>query len=412
MTVEELMAKAVQAAASWAHHTDRVASMSKKVFNSKTNVLLTWLIVSFLCLGGGFFGEVLCRSGAGIAFASSTLVTAPQSASRDGAQPTENSAEGKGINNDYPVPISQNIVEILSNNHLSQLKLKETFKECPNCPEMVTIRAGTFEMGSSIQEETSAQIPNFMVKYERPQHSVALKTFAIGKYLITKEEFSAFISETGKDLAGCKTHDGDTYRYHLDKNWRDPGFDQTDRHPAVCVNWDDAQNYISWLNSKIKNSTTGNTDGLYRLPTEAEMEYATRAGTTSAWFWGDDVSAQCDFANAADVSTKDRYPDLRAADCRDGYYSTAPVGSFQPNPWNLYYMVGNAFQWTADCRNYNYVEAPSDGSAWLSGDCTQRILRGSAWASPPIALRSASRTGRSADERYSFSGFRVARSLQ
>jgi formylglycine-generating enzyme required for sulfatase activity len=281
---------------------------------------------------------------------------------------------------------------------------------------MVVIPAGEFEMGTSDDVVTRAKIPQYMLYYERPPHHVSIKPFAIGKYSVTRAEFAASVSETGKDPTGCKVRVPNTYRFFPNNGWRDPGFNQTDRDPVVCVSWDDAQYYVSWLNSKVsgQNPIPAGGDGPYRLVTEAEWEYAARSGTTTAWFWGDDPVQQCDFANGSDLTAEDHFPDFTPpfANCRDGYSETAPVGSFQPNPWGLYDMVGNVEQWIADCWNRGYSQAPADGSAWLSGECSKHVIRGGGWPTIPFALRSADRSVARTGERTSYTGFRVARTVQ
>jgi formylglycine-generating enzyme required for sulfatase activity len=279
---------------------------------------------------------------------------------------------------------------------------------------MMVVPAGEFEMGTSADEISQSGAQLYQTAQEQPVHHVSVKSFAIGKYSITIEEFNNFLSDAKINAAGCRIYVRDHLEFSSAKNWRDPDFVQADHHPVVCVSWDDAQNYISWLNGKIRGqtSTPNGADGPYRLPTEAEMEYATRAGTTSAWFWGYVPADQCVFANGADLAAKEDYPDLKtAANCRDGYPTTAPVGSLRPNPWNLYDMVGNVFQWTSDCWHFDYNHAPSDGRSWQSGDCSSHILRGGGWTSPRLALRSASRILHRHDERNSLTGFRIVRPL-
>jgi formylglycine-generating enzyme required for sulfatase activity len=186
-------------------------------------------------------------------------------------------------------------------------------------------------------------------------------------------------------------------------DWHSPGFAQTDNDPVVCVSYDDAQAYLAWFSKK-----RGHT---YRLPTEAEWEHAARAGTTTAFWWGTDDSAECRYANAADKTFSQRFPeDAANQNCADGYVFTAPVGSFQPHPWRLYDMNGNAWQMMADCWNENYEGAPADGSPSTSGDCTKRVVRGGSWNSFPANLRVASRN-RTISPRDSRVTFRLARTL-
>jgi formylglycine-generating enzyme required for sulfatase activity len=200
------------------------------------------------------------------------------------------------------------------------------------------------------------------------------------------------------------------------RSWRDPGFDQTsDRYPAVCVSWNDAKAFIRWLSRK-----TGKT---YRLPTEAEWEYAARAGTRTARYWGDDPNQACVHENVADRSTYETgfsrqsrktwsRPSGRRHDCDDGRYLIAPVGSYRANGFGLYDMLGNVWEWTEDCGNASYTGAPADGSAWLTGDCSRRVLRGSSWTSEPRYARSANRARDPSDYRSTGIGFRLARTLE
>ncbi len=270
-----------------------------------------------------------------------------------------------------------------------------SFRDCPDCTEMVMLPGGRYLMGS-----TDAESGHF--RDEDPQHEVTVAAFAIARTDVTRAEFAAFVQATGWIKVGC---------YILNRTWlldswstfRSPGFSQTDQDPAVCVSWDDAQAYVRWLSAK-----TGKT---YRLPTEAEWEYAARAGTTTARFWGEDTSDQCIYANGADRSYSQKFPQDPEINghCADGYVFTNPVGALRANPWGLVDMLGNVFQWTEDCWNEGYVGAPADGSAWIAGDCTRRVLRGGSWYLDPRALRTAYRFKYKSGDRVSKVGFRVAR---
>jgi formylglycine-generating enzyme required for sulfatase activity len=270
------------------------------------------------------------------------------------------------------------------------------FQECSVCPVMVGIPAGTFLMGSPPAEKGRFDS-------EGPQHLVAIKAFAIGKYDITSEQFLAFLRETGYQPAACNPI--------LDMRWHSPGggkasppFDADPPHwPAVCLGWRDAQRYIAWLNGKVRleHPDAARPQGPYRLPTEAEWEYAARAGTTTARWWGDDLGVGDANCNGCGSIWDDRL--------------LADVGSFAPNPFGLYSMLGNAWQWTADCWHPSYVGAPEDGSAWSEDNCANYVIRGGSWDTLPVFVRSAAR-GRSGEEGedYDYSsltGFRVARDL-
>jgi formylglycine-generating enzyme len=252
----------------------------------------------------------------------------------------------------------------------------QTFKDCPHCPQMVKVPAGTFMMGSSVTETMSEGVKEADVADERPQHSVTIKQeFALGKYPVTRGEFAAFVKETGYNAGPkCAVYAGDTFEERSGRSWRNPGYPQTDQHPVVCVSFEDAQHYVQWLSRKTGQS--------YRLPTEAEWEFAARAGTTNTRFWGDGREHACDFANVADFAAADALGWNKGDNifhCRDGFAYTAPVGSFRPNAFGLYDMLGNVWQWTEDCHHDSYDGAPSDGSAWTSGECKYRVLRGSSW---------------------------------
>jgi formylglycine-generating enzyme required for sulfatase activity len=189
-------------------------------------------------------------------------------------------------------------------------------------------------------------------------------------------------------------------------DWRDPGFSQGGNHPVVCVNWNDAKAYVRWLSQK-----TGKT---YRLPTEAEWEYAARAGTSAPRYWGHDNSSGCRNANLADFSAAsalnwDKNNQQQVFQCTDGYVYTAPVAQFQANAFGLNDMLGNVWEWTEDCYNTSYNGAPTTGSAWLTGDCSRRVSRGGSWYVNPWLVRAASRDRVTASYRSNHLGFRVSR---
>jgi formylglycine-generating enzyme required for sulfatase activity len=178
-------------------------------------------------------------------------------------------------------------------------------------------------------------------------------------------------------------------------SWRDPGFGQDDSHPVVCVNWEDAKAYAKWLSQK-----TGKD---YRLPSEAEWEYACRAGTQAPFWWGSPIStAQANY---------DGSHALGGGETGEWLRKTVPVKSFQPNPWGLYQVHGNVWEWCEDCWNGDYHNAPRDGSARSAGDCGQRVFRGGSWGNDPRDLRAAQRYMGAHEVRNRFVGFRVARTI-
>ena len=250
------------------------------------------------------------------------------------------------------------------------------FRDCAECPEMVTVPAGIFTMGSPAHEAGRDQ-------REGPQHLVRIaEPLAVGKYEVTREEFARFVWDTGRSME--------------DSCWLVPDFRQTDRHPVGCVSWRDAQAYVEWLSRK--------TGERYRLLSESEWEYAARGGTNTARYWGESAALQCRHANGRDVSTE-----WTGVECDDGYAHTAPVGSFTKNQYGLYDMLGNVSEWTQDCWNDSYAGAPTDGSAWEQRDCHRWVIRGGAFRNSLRALRSAFRWAATFHD--DAIGFRVARSL-
>ena len=280
------------------------------------------------------------------------------------------------------------------------------FRDCPECPQMVVVPAGSYRMGSPSHEHGRDE-------NEGPLHDVTISApFAIGRHEVTVAEFGRFVDGTGYAAGNSCTvyEDGKSWGDRADRSWRNPGFGQSGRFPVVCVNWKDAQAYVAWLSRE--------TGEEYRLPSESEWEYAARAGTSTSRYWGEGESGQCRHANGADESMKERYSDRAGwtvASCRDGYVHTAPVGSFAANNWGLRDVLGNAREWTEDCWNHGYAELPSDGSAWEYEDCAMRVQRGGSWSSTSSALRAAFRIRRTirpgSSNREADVGFRVARTL-
>jgi formylglycine-generating enzyme required for sulfatase activity len=285
------------------------------------------------------------------------------------------------------------------------LKPQDVFRECDKCPEMVVVPAGSFTMGSPENEKDRS-------KDEGPQRRVRIvKPFAVGKFHITRDQFAAFVAETKYDAGSmCYTFEAGKGEEKQGRSWRNPGFAQDGSHPAVCLNWNDANAYVIWLADKTKNP--------YRLLSEAEFEYAARArtapGSYPRYFFGDDEKNLCGYGNGADQTARDTVEGAKGwavAPCRDGYAYTSPVGKFTANGFGLYDMFGNAWQWTADCYHDSYRDAPADGAPWTTGDCSRRVLRGGSWVSLPSILRAAVRYGYSADNRLYNFGFRLGRTL-
>ncbi|WP_371933050.1 formylglycine-generating enzyme family protein [Bradyrhizobium sp. CCGUVB23] len=235
----------------------------------------------------------------------------------------------------------------------------ELFRDCDNCAELVVVPPGDFVMGSND------------TPYEKPEHLISIrKPFAIGRHEVTFAEW-----DPCADAGACKVRP------------EDHGWGRGDR-PVVNVSWEDAKLYVAWLSQK--------TGQKYRLPSEAEWEYAARAGTRTPFWWGKEVGAghaQCDGCGSPIKQ------------------QVVPAGSFRPNGFGLYDTSGNAAEWVEDCWNDSYRNAPKDASPWTSGDCRLRVLRGGNFLSKASDVRSSARFRYDVDVRYYANGFRVVREL-
>jgi formylglycine-generating enzyme required for sulfatase activity len=260
-----------------------------------------------------------------------------------------------------------------------------SFRDCPQCPEMVVIPAGEFVMGSPKSESGHTD--------EKPQHAVKLaRPFAVGRFEVTFEQWDA-CTAAGR----CPAANDDGYGRGA--------------YPAINVSWKDAQGYVAWLSEK--------TGKRYRLLSEAEFEYAARAGTQTAWFWGaeDDSYGSkkaCAYANTHDEVSKEAHPMYVWShhQCSDGYPENAPTGKFQPNPWRLHDMLGNVREWVEDCHQEGYAGAPADGSVRPhAGACEKRVVRGGGWMDGGATARSVYRYADEESFRSYQVGFRVARDL-
>ncbi len=276
-----------------------------------------------------------------------------------------------------------------------------SFRDQSWAPELVMIPAGRFMMGSTEEETTREKRAPEPAGFERPLHEVVFsKPFAIGKYDVTVAEFDRFVKATDRQsvLEGCTVDDHGKWGMQTNRSYRDPLFAQTDQHPAVCVTWNDAAAYAAWL--------TKETGHRYRLVREEEWEYAARAGTTTARWWGDSTTDLCRYANGADRSfDRDNPGDAQAnLTCDDGYGGTNPGKHFPANPFGLHDMLGNAWQWTGECFRERY-DAPLPDEA----QCKRRVIRGGSWHNYPNVLRSANRFWLAPTNRSSSIGFRVAR---
>ena len=252
------------------------------------------------------------------------------------------------------------------------------FRDCPECPEMVVLPAGSFMMGSPSGEEGR-------YIHEGPVHEVTFeRPFAVGKYEVTFAEWDACVRGRG-----CPQGE----RVADDQGWG------RGQRPVLNVSWDDAKRYVQWLSRKTKKA--------YRLLSESEWEYAARAGTETAYSWGDEIGtnrANCDGCGG-------QWYEFSVEFHSEFARMTAPVGSFAANAWGLHDMHGNVHEWVEDCWNGSYEGSPVDGSAWLRGDCDSREVRGGSWINPPRKLRSAFTSAAPTGDHFYYLGFRVAQTL-
>lgn len=253
------------------------------------------------------------------------------------------------------------LASLTVSNGLAEEKFKPgaTFRDCPTCPEMVVMPAGHYMMGTERGRYD-----------EKPVHRVTFaKAFAVGKYEVTWDEWEACVAEAACDNGPVAKSGGDN-------GWG------KGRRPVIEVSWHDAGKYVAWLNSKVPGTP-------YRLLSEAEWEYAARAGTTTEYHWGEELDL-----SKANIGNK-----------------TVPVGQYAPNGFGLHDMLGNALEWVEDCYEESYDGAPTDGRPVADpADCL-RVLRGGAWTYGPRDIRSANRYGTAPVDRMNIVGMRVARSL-
>ena len=265
---------------------------------------------------------------------------------------------------EHAAVVQQLLVVTLEAQNQGSKDAKEKTKDLAPGLDMVAIPAGNFTMGDDSGRDYGLELP---------AHRVYVNAFNMSKYEVTFAQYDEFLDATtdGRDKS------------------RDAGWGRADR-PAMNVSWHDAKAYANWLSEQ--------TGKAYRLPTEAEWEYAARAMTTSAYSWGNLVG--CNLAQYRDLDGAGCNTDLKRS-------QTAPVGSYHPNAFGLFDMHGNVYEWVEDCAHANYVDAPNDGSAWVSGACIARMLRGGSWAHFAEGARSASRYWLSPYFRSEAIGFRL-----
>ncbi len=281
----------------------------------------------------------------------------------------------------------------------------DVVKDCEFCPPLVVVPAGEFRMGTplgiDIDNETGEQPP---IQMTIP------RAFALGQTEVTHAQFDAFAQATDfEPTILCRVWNDDLQRYDddPDRTWKRPGVPARPRsnHPVSCISWQDAKLYVAWLAAET---------GLpYRLPTEAEWEYAARAGADTLYPWGNSPHQGCRWVNAYDLDSRERYPlAWTHMACRDGHAGVAPVGSLEPNAFGLYDMLGNVWEFAEDCATKSHVGRPQDGRAWVwEGGCARIIQRGGGWMTSIARIRPGYHGDANATHRFDFGGFRVARDL-
>ena len=303
------------------------------------------------------------------------------------------------------------------------------FRDCADCPAMVVIPAGSNIMGSTYEETDREGVPVIgnmdIAAWERPRHTVTIaQPFAIGSREVTRAQFSAFAEATGHDATGgCRGDNDGTVELVENWSWQNPGFAQGPDHPVLCVSYADAITYTKWLSDQ--------TGASYRLPSETEWEYAARAGTETARYWGDGREQACLYENVADQALKQARPNRVSLGtppfefaCDDGYAFSSPVGRFQPNAFGVYDMIGNAREWVADCFDVDFANKPRDGRPLLDeATCIAAsesilgisevlyVVKASSFRYAPYGSRVARKGAIQINHRSSNVGFRVARDL-
>lgn len=297
---------------------------------------------------------------------------------------------------------------------VSATETPRPFRDCPVCPEMVVLPTGSFTLGASTEEGVALGLTADLASREQPQRRVNIaRPIAFGRHEITIRQFAAFVAATRyAPEPGCWQYTGGEWTYDKTRSWQHSQLEQQEDHPVTCVSWHDADAYARWLARE--------TGQPYRLPSEAEWEYAARAGTQGPYWFGADVGSMCRYVNLGDQDTEARFHwagrpatlrvEWKPVNCHDGFATTSPVDAKPPNPFGIHGVLGNAMEWVADCWHDDYSSGPDDQTArLLSGDCAYRAMRGQGWIAIAGSARSAFRRKMAAtDRRFTF-GIRVVR---
>jgi formylglycine-generating enzyme len=275
-----------------------------------------------------------------------------------------------------------------------------TFQDCAHCPQMRVVPGGRFTVTRKLAMDGQDGFPPSLRPPQPPRDATIAKAFAISVFDITREEYARFVRDSGwSDAKGCYLWIHDHWAEDLTKNWRDPGFEQTARDPVVCVSALDGQAFVGWLNALVRKSaplTASPADGPYRLPTWEEEEYAAGGGAHSTYYWGDSPDR-----NQANYGGDDCFPCRPYSAGGDKWLYTSPVGSFPPNPFGLYDMAGNVWQWTDYC-------VPDDPPY---GPCLWGTVHGGSWLDGPNFLKTGEYNAFDRRNHNNATGFRVVRTL-
>jgi formylglycine-generating enzyme required for sulfatase activity len=274
----------------------------------------------------------------------------------------------------------------------------KNFRDCPECPEMIVVPSGAFVMG----REGGTDDEN---RYQGPVRQVTIGyRFAVGRTEITNAQYAAFVKASGhKNETPCNMWNGQRVVPTPGISWENPGYPYLPNQPVGCVSWNDAKAYVAWLSQK--------TGQKYRLLSEAEWEYAARAGTKGLYIWGDDETKACQFANVYDEAARDPSRPFPPVSCNDGFAKAAPVASLKPNGFGLHDMTGNVWEWVEDCYAMPYPPTPVDGSPQLTQGCERRGVKGGAWSTNTARQMPTFRGRDPATLVTQIFGFRIARDV-
>jgi formylglycine-generating enzyme required for sulfatase activity len=295
-----------------------------------------------------------------------------------------------------PTPTFIKPKPVFSNNLVAGKVFRDRLRDGNLGPKMVVIPAGSFRMGD---------IQGGGYNDEKPVHTSSVEKFAMSKYEVAVGDFKKFVNVTGyktdaEKRDSCFTYKDEKWSGYKGINWRNLNYYQNNNHPAVCISFNDAIAYAKWLSQQ--------TGEVYRLPTEAEWEYAARAGTETLRYWGNDPDFACSYANVHDnISKQNNGLSSIPHNCTDGYVKTAPVGSFKANQFGLFDMLGNVWEWT--CSEYEKIYNGKEKQCVKKSKSL--VMRSSSWFDDPETVRSANRDGFSPTNSFDDSGFRLVRIL-